>query len=209
MTPFQALYEYPPPLLQHLPVPMDTTQEVIPDSSVLDNMITLLQQNLSKAQKRMKKYADAKRTERQFEVGDLVYLKMRSYREMALGLGNPPKLSPRWYGPFKVIKIVGKVSYQLLLPERCKLHDVFHVSHLKKHTGLNAVPHPKLPLVTEDGKIKFQPVAVLQRRIVPRSAGDYDVAVPQWLVHWELMTEDEATWEDASFIQQHFPEFQP
>jgi hypothetical protein len=148
-----------------------------------ENMVTLLQQNLSKAQARMKKYADAKRTERSFELGDFVYLKAKPYRETALGLNNPPKFSPKWYGPFKVLKTVGKVSYQLQLPDTCKLHDVFHVSQLKKHTGPNDVPNPTLPLVTVDGKVKFAPLKVLQRRIVPRSIGDYEVAIPQWLIH--------------------------
>jgi hypothetical protein len=60
------------------------------------------------------------------------------------------------------------------------------------------VPNPTLPLVTGDGKLKVAPLAVLQRRIVPRSAGEYDVAAPQWLIHWEGMTADEATWEDAT-----------
>jgi hypothetical protein len=71
------------------------------------------------------------------------------------------------------------------------------------------VPNPTLALVTDDGKLKVAPLAVLQRRIVPRSDGEYEVAVPQWLIHWEAMTADEATWEDASFIQETFPEFQP
>jgi hypothetical protein len=181
----------------------------VEDTLEKDNMITLLQQNLAKAQARMKKHADHKRTERQFELGDFVYLKMKSYRETALGMQNPPKFSPKWYGPFKVIKKVGQVSYQLQLPENCKLHDTFHVSHLKKHNGPRAVPNPTLPLVTEDGKLKHAPVAILQRHIVPRSVGEYDVAIPQWLIHWESMTTKEATWEDAELIQRAFPDFQP
>jgi hypothetical protein len=209
MTPFQALYEYPPPLLRHIPVPFAANQATTTEAAERDNMVQLLQQNLTKAQQRMKKYADAKRTERQFELGDFVYLKMKSYRESALGMKNPVKLSPRWYGPFKVLQKVGQVSYKIQLPDKCKLHDTFHVSHLKKNTGPNAVPNPILPLVTEDGKVKTAPLAILQRHIIPRSVGDYDVAIPQWLVHWDTMTAEEATWEDASFIQETFPSFSP
>jgi hypothetical protein len=133
---------------------------------------------------------------------------MKPYRETALGLQNPPKLSPKWYGPFKVLKKVGQVSYQIQLPEKCKLHDIFHVSHLKKHTGPRAVPNSTLPMVTDDGKVKTVPIDVLHHRIVPRFAGDYDVAIPQWSVHWDTMTTEEATWEDAEFIQRMFPDFQ-
>jgi hypothetical protein len=209
MSPFQALYEYPPPLLQQLPVPIEQQQASALDQQEKESMVTILQQNLTKAQLRMKKYADANRIERQFDVGDLVYLKMKSYRETALGMHNPPKLSPRWYGPFKVLQKVGQVSYQLQLPTNCKLHDIFHVSHLKKHKGERAVPNPILPMVTDEGKVKIVPIAVLQRRTVPRSSGDYEVAVPQWLIHWDTMTSAEATWEDAEFIQKAYPGFQP
>jgi hypothetical protein len=152
----------------------------------------------------MKKYADANRTERSFAVGDFVYLKMQPYRETALGLRNSLKLTSKWYGPFRISQKIGQVAYKLQLPSDSQLHDVFHVNQLKKHIGTRAIPNSKLPLVTPDGKVKAAPLAILQRRQIPRNAGDYDVAVPQWLIHWHNMT-----WEDASFIQSTFPEFKP
>jgi hypothetical protein len=130
-------------------------------------------------------------------------------RETALGQGNPLKLASKWYGPFKIIQTVGKRACKLHLPEGALLHDVFHVSHLKKHIGPKAIPSANLPLVTPSGMIKYSPVSILQRRQVPRSAGDYDVAVPQWLIQWEGMTEAEATWEDAKFFTKTFLEFKP
>ena len=120
-----------------------------------EHMLHRLQQNLLKAQERMKKYADANRTERSFQVGDLVYLKMQPYRETALGLRNALKLTSKWYGPFRILKKIGQVAYQLQLPPEAQLHDVFHVNQLKKHLGRNAIPNPKLPLVTADGKVKI------------------------------------------------------
>jgi hypothetical protein len=134
---------------------------------------------------------------------------MQPFRERALGLGNALKLSSKFYGPFRVLQRVGSVSYKLQLPHGTQLHDVFHVNQLKKHLGAKAVPNPTLPALTVDGKIKFQPQAILQIRQVPRRSGSYDVAVPQWLIHWEGMTADEATWEDAYEIQSIFPEIHP
>jgi hypothetical protein len=64
-------------------------------------------------------------------------------------------------------------------------------------------------MLTPDGKIKVAPLAVLQYRQVPRSAAEYDISVPQWLIHWENLSPDEATWEDASFIRATFPDFHP
>jgi hypothetical protein len=102
---------------------------------------------------------------------------------------------------------IGQVSYKLQLPTGTLLHDVFHVSQLKKHLGKSAVPNTTLPLVTPDGKVKTAPFAILDRHQVPRSAGDYDIAVAQWLIHWESLSPEEATWEDAKFIQATFPNF--
>ena len=98
---------------------------------------------------------------------------------------------------------------KLQLPAIAQIHDVFHVNQLKQYLGPNAIPNPSLPLVTPEGKIKHYPLAVLQRRIVPRSVGSYDIAIPQWLIHWENLAPEEATWEDAKFIQATFPAFKP
>jgi hypothetical protein len=174
-----------------------------------EQMISVLQPNLAKAQKKMKQFADAKRTPRTFELGDMVYLKMQPHREHALGKGNPLKLAAKWYGPFKIIQLVGNRAYKLQLPEGTLLHNVFHVNQLKKHVGDKAVPQPGLPLVTPTGKIKSNPITILQRRQVPRREGAYDVAVPQWLIHWHGLPEAEATWEDALWVQATFPSFKP
>uniref|UniRef100_A0ACD5UZ61 Uncharacterized protein n=1 Tax=Avena sativa TaxID=4498 RepID=A0ACD5UZ61_AVESA len=107
-----------------------------------------------------------------------------------------------------ITRTVGKHAYKLQLPPGTLLHDVFHVNQLKKHLGPEAVPNPNLPLLIPEGKLKTYPLSILQWRQVPRSAGDNDVAVPQWLIYWEL-SPDEETWEDAAFIQATFPSFKP
>jgi hypothetical protein len=208
-SPFQALYEYSPPQIQEICI-LDSvspdTQATLQDTT---SMIQALQHNLMYAQKKMKKYADANRTARSFDLGDMVYLKMQPHREAALGLGTALKLTSKYYGPFRIIQKVGQLAYKLQLPAGTKLHDVFHVNQLKKHLGPRAVPNARLPLLTADGKVKFNPVAILQRRQIPRQAGEYAVAIPQLLIHWEGMTPEEATWEDAYYVQSTFPNFQP
>jgi hypothetical protein len=63
--------------------------------------------------------------------------------------------------------------------------------------------------VTAEGKIKTNPIAILDRRQVPRSAGEYDIAIPQWLIQWDNLPVEQASWEDAAFIQSAFPSFKP
>lgn len=77
------------------------------------NMLNRLKENLAHAQSRMKRYADLNRIERQFDVGDMVYLKMQPYRTIAFGFRKALKLTSKYYGPFKVMQRVGKVACRL------------------------------------------------------------------------------------------------
>lgn len=205
MTPFKALYGYSPPQISEFSVPCDVSQEARVTLEEKEAIVQKLKASMEDAQRRMKYYADRNRTERKLEVGDMVYLKLQPYRQNAFGIRGSLKLRGKYYGPFKVLEKVGAVAYRLQLPEEAALHPVFHVSQLKKHLGTHAVPMPNLPAVGPDGQIKTEPVAVLQRRMIPRN----NVAVTQWLILWSNLTPAEATWEDASYIQKVFPNFQP
>ena len=103
ISPFGALYEYPPPSLTSIAVRCDISEDTQVTLAAKDHMLKQLQHNLTQAQQKMKRYADMNRTERTFEEGDMVYLKMQPYRETALGLRNSLKLNSKWYGPFKVL----------------------------------------------------------------------------------------------------------
>jgi hypothetical protein len=83
------------------------------------------------------------------------------------------------------------------------------VSQLKKHLGPKAIPTPHLPLLNPDGTILIGPEAVLERKLIPRVQGDISIPVVQWLIKWENLAAEQATWEDATFIQKVFPAFQP
>jgi hypothetical protein len=91
----------------------------------------MVHENLKVAQSRQKSYAD-KRRDLSFKVGDFVYLKvspMRGTRRFKV----KGKLAPRYVGPFKIVDRRGEITYQLeLTPRLSNVHDVFHVSQLKK-----------------------------------------------------------------------------
>lgn len=158
-----------------------------------------------KAQARIKQQADKNRKEREFMVGDKVYLKVQPYRHTSLSTHRSLKLHSKYYGPFRVLERIGQVAYKLLLPDRCLLHNVFHVSQLKKHLGSQAVPTPGLPLIDNKGTIKVAPAAILDRRLIPCN----NETIAQWLIHWLNLRQSEATWEDAAFIRKVFPGFHP
>jgi len=87
---------------------------------------------LDKATKKMKKWADEKRRHLEFNVGDMVLVKINpSQHKMTRSLHKG--LVRRYDGPFQIIKKVGNVSYKVDLPPRLKIHPVFHVSYLKPY----------------------------------------------------------------------------
>lgn len=116
------------------------------------------------AQERMKLFADKHRTERSFQVRDWVFLRLQPYKQKSLAYKGKWKLSPRFYGPFQVLKRVGEVAYKLDLPNDSKIHPVFHVFRLKLKLGQQISPLPTLPPLDETGQIISEPVAVLQTR---------------------------------------------
>lgn len=85
---------------------------------------------------------NTKRTDVQFHQGDWVLLKLQPYRQSSLVRQSSHKLARRFYGPFQIIEHIGAVAYRLQLPPTAKLHNVFHVSKLKKFVGdPNAADH--------------------------------------------------------------------
>ncbi|KAM0996966.1 hypothetical protein ACFX2C_006907 [Malus domestica] len=108
-TPFEIVYGYPP--TQVLPYEFGTARVETVEQSLLerDKVLSVLKNNLEMAQNRMKVQHDKKRTERQFDVGDFVYLKLVPYQLQALSPHSYHKLQPRNYGPYEICEKIGKV----------------------------------------------------------------------------------------------------
>ena len=99
--------------------------------------------------------------ERQFEVGDLVYLRLQPYRQSTLKQKGAEKLKPCFYGPYRVIGKVGQVAYELELPQGSKIHNIFHVSCLKKALGQQVTVIEELPPTDDEGHLVLQPEAII------------------------------------------------
>jgi hypothetical protein len=77
-------------------------------------------------------YANTKRRDVQFAVGDWVLLSLKDLRFKQ----GSPKLLPRWVGPFQIAKRIGNLVYELMQPARWKIHDVFHIFKLDATAGM-------------------------------------------------------------------------
>ena len=120
------------------------------------------------AQNRMKQNADKNRTDRSFEVGDWVYLKLQPYRQASVALRKHLKHSTKYYGPFQILLKVGVAAYRLDLPSSSAIHPVFHVSLLKKKVSSHIPISPHLPVVGLHGQFKVQPAMILNSRVILR-----------------------------------------
>ncbi|XP_074277303.1 uncharacterized protein LOC141600945 [Silene latifolia] len=160
----------------------------------------MLQFQLQKAQNRMKQHADKNRSERAFNVGDWVYLKLQYFKQMSIQQRSNEKLSPKYYGPFQVVDKIGKVAYQLHLPSSAQIHSVFHVSQLKKCRDPSQAAGV-LPALFHDSAIPKEPEAILERQLVKRGR----VAATKVLIKWLGFPPEDATWMFYNDFEAQFP----
>lgn len=117
MTPFQALYGRLPPTVPPF-APGSTKNQALEELLMeRDELIRTLKANIRQAQARMKLKADAGRRELEFQIGDMVLVKLQPYRQSSVAGRKPPKLSKRYYGSFEITDRIGAVSYRLKLPQ--------------------------------------------------------------------------------------------
>ena len=153
--------------------------------------IKVIRDKLKIAQDRQKGYANNRRRDLEFEVGDMVFLRISPWKGV-LRFGKSAKLSPRYIGPYRIDERIGEVAYRLELPSDLdRIHDVFHVSMLRKY-----IPDPshvltKQPLeIQENLTYEEEPVQILDRR--KQVLRNKTISLVKVL--WRRHTVEEATW---------------
>jgi hypothetical protein len=127
----------------------------------------------------------------------LVFLRLQPYRQSSLKRIRVEKPKTKFYGPYRVIRRVGEVAYELELPEGSKIHNTFHVSFLKKAVEHQVSISEKLPPLDEEGQLELVSEEVLEqreRRLRNRVIRDC-------LVRWRGLPVEDATCEGEHILQ--------
>nr|GEY69369.1 hypothetical protein [Tanacetum cinerariifolium]GEY72908.1 hypothetical protein [Tanacetum cinerariifolium] len=219
-TPYEAVYGKPPPV--HIPYIRGESKVDLVDKTLSEReaVMETLKFHISRAQSRMKSHVDNGRTDRKFDCGDWVFLKLQPHKQLRkCRHPNPEQTSGtlppcdssevflvepmaildrrmakkgqwngevayKFFGPFKILQRIREVAYKLDLPSTSQIHNVFHVSQLRKCRH----PNPEqtsgtLPPCDSSGVFLVELMAILDRRMAKKGQSNGDLclsAVDKW-----------------------------
>ncbi|KAJ9553825.1 hypothetical protein OSB04_017870 [Centaurea solstitialis] len=162
----------------------------------------MVQEKLKAARDRQKSYADNRRKPLEIQVGDRVLLKVSPWKGL-LRFGKKGKLSPRFVGPFEILERIGPVVYRLdLPPELSTIHDIFHVSNLKKCLSEETMVLSLEEIqVDEQLRTTEEPIEILDRETKQLRRSK----IPIVKVRWDSRHGPEFTWEREAFMKNKYP----
>ncbi|KAL0440135.1 UNVERIFIED_CONTAM: Transposon Tf2-11 polyprotein [Sesamum latifolium] len=164
--------------------------------------IQIVKKCLKVAQDRQKSYIDKHRREMEYEVGDKVFLKVSPWKGI-LRFGRQGKLSPRYIGSYEIIERIGPLAYRLALPmELSQIHDVFHVSMLRRYRSdpSHVIREPEIEISEELAYIE-EPMEILDRSV--RKLRNKEI--PMVKVRWTHHSPREATWKVEAHMREKYP----
>src|SRR6266542_4192133 len=166
--------------------------------------VRVIQNHLKTAQSRQKSYSDKRRRPLEFEVGSWAYLRVSPMKGVHK-FGVKGNLAPRYIGPFRILQQCGPVAYQLELPPHLSsMHNVFHVSQLKKCLRVpSEAVEIEIIQLEPDLTYREHPIKILDQK----EHATRRKAIKSYKVQWSNHSEEEATWETEDYLRDHYPEF--
>ncbi|PNY05237.1 retrotransposon-related protein [Trifolium pratense] len=165
--------------------------------------IRMIREKMKASQSRQKSYHDKRRKDIEFQEGDHVFLRVTSTTGVGRALKSR-KLTSRFIGPFQILRKVGKVAYKIALPPSlANLHDVFHVSQLRKYVSdpTHVIESDNIQ-VRDDLTIETVPLRIEGREI--KKLRNKEIASVK--VIWGGPAGENATWELESKMRSSYPE---
>ena len=168
-----------------------------------EEKVKMIRERLKVATDRQKSYANMKRKDIRYEVGEKVFLKVSPWKKV-MRFRKKGKLSPRFIGPYEVIEKVGPVAYHLALPPVLdQIHNVFHVSMLRRYRS-----DPSHVVSSET--IELRPYLTYEEELIEILAREvkelWNKKIPLFKVLWRNHKTEEATWESEDTMRQQYPQ---
>jgi hypothetical protein len=137
------------------------------------------------------------------KIGDLVMLKVSPWKGV-MRFGKKGKLSPKYIGPFKILKVIGTQAFKLELPQELQgIHDTFHVSYLKKYCGKEELMIPLKDLkIDEKKRLVEEPEAILE--LTTKKLRNKEIELV--LVRWKHALGPNLTWETKEEMMKRYPD---
>ncbi|KAM1417666.1 hypothetical protein PS1_021373 [Malus domestica] len=202
MSPFEALYgrAFRTPLCWS-----EVGERVLEGPEIVDETtqnVQVIKSNLKAAQDRQKSLADRHTTDRVYDVGNLVFLKLSPWRGV-VRFEKRGKLSPRYIGPYEITERIGEVAYRLELPpELSKIHNVFHVPMLRHYVSDHSLVIPPQPLeINPDLTYDEEPMTILDWKDNVLRNKTMSLVKVLWSNH----SVEEATWETKDRMKEMYP----
>ncbi|XP_074265810.1 uncharacterized protein LOC141588259 [Silene latifolia] len=202
MASFDALYgrKYRSPVCWD-----DRSDELVLGPEMIQEMVEkvhIIRQKMHAVRDRQKRYADLKRSEIEFVVGDKVLLKVSPIKGVII-FGKRGKPRQKFIRPYKILDRVGEVAYRLALPPALdKFHNVFHVSQLRKYVSdPTHVLEPEHVEIDEQLSYVEVPKEIFERKVRKNRNGETTLVNVLWSNH----NVEEATWEAEAAMRDKYP----
>ena len=165
--------------------------------------VKLIKEKMKESQDRQKSCHDKRRKDLEFREGDHVFLRVTHVTGVGRALKSR-KLTPKFIGPHQISERIGKVAYRVSLPPHLSnLHDVFHVSQLRKYVSVPSHVIPRDDVQVRDNlTIETLPVRI-EGREVKRLRGK---EIPLVKVVWEGAAGESLTLELETRMRESYPE---
>jgi len=163
--------------------------------------VKMIQERLKTSLSRQNSYADRRRRPLEFSTGEHVFFRVTPFTGVGRTLKSK-KLTPKFIGPYQILRRIGTVAYEIALPPPlANLHNIFHVSQLRKY-----VPDPSHILESDSIQVKenlsfeVKPIRILDSHVKQLRGR----SIPMVKVLWDLISGD-STWEIEEEIQASYP----
>jgi hypothetical protein len=147
----------------------------------------------------MKLMANRKRIDLKFTMGDQVLLKLQPYTQSTVANRPFPKLTYKYFGPYRVLECIGSVAYRLVLLDNTLIHPVFHILELKPFIAYYT---PMYGTLRSPPIWRRPPLLCMKERHLVKKGNK---VVPQVPVSWTGLLASATTWEDYNVLWQWFP----